>query len=68
MLCKLRHVLDDDNMKSMTNVDQCNSWVPRPLEHLKKLDLVQKAVEGIGNCIVESFGFGERQLQAHWQL
>ena len=63
MLCKLRHVMDDDNMKSMYT-----SFIRPIMEygsvqfmgastiHLKKLDVVQKAAERIGNFTVESLG------------
>ena len=61
MLCKLRHVLDDDNMEKMYT-----SFIRPIMEygaiqfmgakevHLAKLDAVQKAAERIGNFKVES--------------
>ena len=61
MLCKLRHVLDDDNMKNMYV-----SFIRPMLEygsvqymgakasHLKKLDVVQRAAERIRNFEVPS--------------
>jgi len=63
MLCKLRHVMDDDNMKNMYTsfirpIMEYGSvqFMGAKATHLKKLDVVQKVAERIGNFIVESLG------------